>query len=888
MAELTPEELKKQIEEANKKLKEASGFGYNLADAFGKAGDNIDDLKKLLVQINKELSDTVDSTDYIYRSFKSITAELKGQNILLKDGKNVFKTFSDIAQNINYFQRGNLDLSDKQFKKLGQSLKVQTEEFKIIKGGLEAGKETNESIIAILEARKKSEEGLNAQQEARLKQAKEEISLLNEINQAEGLIPTLQKELDLSKSIFKVREDMGGIATSAAKTVAKFGGSLSQFLNVNDAITSVEEYNKKVVTGALNNKKVQGDLLALETQKKAIQDKIITGEINSVEEIEAANKKILDLENQQYKIREKAVKQADNIITRFKSLGILTKEIGAGLLKSITDPTTILTTFITLAFKADKQITQLANSLGISKQAATGLRNEFVNFAVASNDVYLNAERLIKAQSELSEQLGITVRFSKEELATFSKLTGIVGLTADEATKLDLVSKTTGVTLEQYEGSLLKSALYAGKAANIHLSAKQTLQEVSKLSSLILLRFQGNPDALSKAVVQAKALGTNLQQINQIGESLLNFESSIENELKAELLTGRQLNLERARYAALTGNQLELTQAITEEVGSLADFQNMNVIAQQSLAQAFGLSAEQLGDMLFKQDALNKYGDKAKDATNEQIKAYEKLAQTQKGLTLEKYLIEQSQQLEIQEQFNNSMIKLQEIISTLATGPIIKLAENLATMANNAYVLKGVLMGIVAISFGKILMSLGAMAVQLGISAAGAITTAAAITMGIGLVAIIAGIAEGMTALSDAQNEAKNTATQQTQDGIAPSSKGPFTITDSYGATAITAKGDNVVVSPNVNKSLTPLPQSIPQNAVKETIIQQRAPMANYGITKEDMKTIVSDLLTGLLNKPQPAPTFIFEGDGAQLGKFIGSQIETGTAQNISTGYKLA
>ena len=41
---------------------------------------------------------------------------------------------------------------------------------------------------------------------------------------------------------------------------------------------------------------------------------------------------------------------------------------------------------------------------------------------------------------------------------------------------------------------------------------------------------------------------------------------------------------------------------------------------------------------------------------------------------------------------------------------------------------------------------------------------------------------------------------QGVNDVIAPSSQGPFTITDSYGATAVTAKGDNVVVSPNVSQ----------------------------------------------------------------------------------------
>jgi hypothetical protein len=41
---------------------------------------------------------------------------------------------------------------------------------------------------------------------------------------------------------------------------------------------------------------------------------------------------------------------------------------------------------------------------------------------------------------------------------------------------------------------------------------------------------------------------------------------------------------------------------------------------------------------------------------------------------------------------------------------------------------------------------------------------------------------------------------QSVADGIAPPGNGPFTITDSYGRTAITANGDGVAVSPNINQ----------------------------------------------------------------------------------------
>jgi hypothetical protein len=51
----------------------------------------------------------------------------------------------------------------------------------------------------------------------------------------------------------------------------------------------------------------------------------------------------------------------------------------------------------------------------------------------------------------------------------------------------------------------------------------------------------------------ASALGMELEQVATSGESMLDFQSSIESELEAELLTGKQLNLEKARLLALTG-----------------------------------------------------------------------------------------------------------------------------------------------------------------------------------------------------------------------------------------------------------------------------------------------------------------------------------------------
>ena len=96
-----------------------------------------------------------------------------------------------------------------------------------------------------------------------------------------------------------------------------------------------------------------------------------------------------------------------------------------------------------------------------------------------------------------------------------------------------------------------------------------------------------------------------LQEVAAAGRSLLNFEESISNELNAELLLGKQINLERARLAALTGDYEELTREINKNIGDFGDFTQMNVLQQESLAKAVGMQADQLADILFKQETNN-------------------------------------------------------------------------------------------------------------------------------------------------------------------------------------------------------------------------------------------------------------------------------------------
>jgi hypothetical protein len=533
------------------------------------------------------------------------------------------------------------------------------------------------------------------------------------------------------------------------------------------------------------------------------------------------------------------------------------KEVGKSIGKSLTDPLTIITFLVNAFNKADKQATELGKSLGVSKSQSLAIRNNFAAYSRSSSDTFVTTDRLMKAQAELSQQLGIAVQFSGQEAETFAKLTEIVGLSADEAGKLARNSAAAGMSSKEYVATIRRSAFAAQQANRVHFSDKEILQDISKLSAGILVKFQNNPKAIAEAVVQAKKLGLSLDQVNKIGDSMLDFESSIENELKAELITGKQLNFEKARAAALTGDQATLMQEVASQAGSLEEFSHMNVIAQKSLAEAFGMSRDEMSDMLLKQETVNKYGSKAAELNAQQIKDLEK-----SGLGLDAYLQKQTEQQSIQDKFNNAVLKLQDILGNLVTGPFGTLLTILDALVSNAGVFYTILGSVAALLTGKMLLGLGQMVIKLGMAlglstarAAAEVTAAEAMTAGAITFAIIGGLAAVMGALSAASTPKE---TKFAEGGIVTS---PIT------NATIGEAGPEAIIPLNSSKANGILGGSGDNAGLMAAINELR------------------NAVNALANKPQPAMALHVGAE--KLGEVVGRQAETGTNQ-YKNAYRLA
>ena len=246
----------------------------------------------------------------------------------------------------------------------------------------------------------------------------------------------------------------------------------------------------------------------------------------------------------------------------------------------------------------------IAQNTGLSAQNSLQLQKNFANLAANSGEVFINSTRLNEAFTTLASQTGIVSSFGGDTLVSFTQLTEQLGLGAEQATQLALVSRLQGTSTKSTLENTVATVNAINKQNGVNLSSKEIFNDISSASKAIVVSLGMNPQLLAQAAAEARSLGSTLSEIDQIAESLLNFESSIENELTAELLTGKQLNFEKARLLALNNDLAGVSKELADNEELFSSFANGNRITQQAIADTIGVSRDQMAEMVMQQKFL--------------------------------------------------------------------------------------------------------------------------------------------------------------------------------------------------------------------------------------------------------------------------------------------
>lgn len=362
--------------------------------------------------------------------------------------------------------------------------------------------------------------------------------------------------------------------------------------------------------------------------------------------------------------------------SRAKVMNAAFSQMGRTIKEKLTDPLvlfgiglSVFKTLVSVGLKYSQITADIARNQGISSDAAERTQRYLRGAAANSNSLLATTGNFAAATAALNDDFGTSADFSSKTLENFTDLTKKLGLTNEEASALAGFSTTTGRTSEQIVNNI-------GKQNKGVINNKKVISEVAKINGQLYAQYKGSPELLARAVIQTQKLGMTLQQAQSASKNLLNFEESISAELEAELLTGRDLNLEKARYLALQGDSAGAAEELMKNVGSLKDFTKLNVIQQEALARAAGMGVDELTDSLRKTEQLKKLNQGQVSLYKKQIDELREKGKIEEADALEKQMFQRKDfelsklQLSAQEKLSAAGEKLKDTFSAIVAGPI--------------------------------------------------------------------------------------------------------------------------------------------------------------------------------------------------------------------------
>jgi hypothetical protein len=556
------------------------------------------------------------------------------------------------------------------------------------------------------------------------------------------LLNNLIRQDDLLAGIAKLHEEIED-ATKGANKLAEFGNSqLAKELKLSSESAKVQ---KEQAENTLKLLQLRAKYLTLSEKERALFDKnvklaekyndIIKESLSFVEDISDTIEeipvvggilsKLLGTEELKEKLHEIATEDLKNLGAEGK---FSLKTVGKGFKDVITKagPLLPLVLGIAGAFKLiefgidiDKETTELARNLGVSKEEAHELHHEMIAIQRASDNALMTIKNMSLAMTALNAATGLNASITEEMLTNQVLLTNNLGLASEDAADLNKELKASGLNAETITIEMVSAVKQFNDATGAGLSIKDVLTEVAKVSGKVKANFRSNFKELTLQVAKAKALGITLDKIYEMGRKSLDIESSITSEFEASVLLGKSINLNAFRQASLAGDTAAMMAEMNKYAGTYTDFQAMNILQREKLSESFGMDVDAMADMLKQQDLLNELGVDSLDGLTEKQILNSSLNEDQ-----QKELLTQMKLADVTDKLAKAAESLKNIFAGLATA-FEKPIELITWLLNRTEALQSVIYAIGGYLGGKYLanMILGTAEIFKQIQAKGLLAT---------------------------------------------------------------------------------------------------------------------------------------------------------------------
>lgn len=306
---------------------------------------------------------------------------------------------------------------------------------------------------------------------------------------------------------------------------------------------------------------------------------------------------------------------------------------------------------------------------GIVGDQFAKLNNQAMGVAAELGHLGISQKEALEYTQALTEEFGSIDVISKDLVRNTAIISVTMGISADEATKLMSSFMTITAGSSEMATNMIGFTATLSKGAGV--ARNMVMKDIADNAESLAGYMKEGGKNIVVAAVQARQLGVSIGTVVNAADKLLDFESSIEAQMNAMLLTGRNINTERARGLAIQGDLAGLQKEILSQVGSQAEFEEMNVIQRRALAEAFGMNVGELGKMISRQETL-------KQLTDGQIDAAEAMS---RGMSLADVLGTNKEVMSGLTQLTNALVKLGNFVATFLVPTFTVLADTLGIIA---------------------------------------------------------------------------------------------------------------------------------------------------------------------------------------------------------------
>mgnify|MGYP003147087512 FL=1 len=268
--------------------------------------------------------------------------------------------------------------------------------------------------------------------------------------------------------------------------------------------------------------------------------------------------------------------------------------VGASIKGFVANPLTAAIALLAVFNSQQETIAEQFGGIGVTKfrDELAGANQEFIQLGLSSKDAQTTV-------SNIANSFGLSVTESSKLVRNVGRIVASTGMSTDEAGKLvGLFTQTQGLTGDQAENLLLGARQLA--IAN-DVAPDKVLSDIATDTEVFARFSKDGGENLLRAAVQARKLGINLADVAKTADKLLNFQDSLNAEIEASILLGRDVNLQRARELSLANDIEGLQEELVKQVGTEAEFNKLNRIQRDALASALDMDVASIQKLVSRQ-----------------------------------------------------------------------------------------------------------------------------------------------------------------------------------------------------------------------------------------------------------------------------------------------